>query len=151
MCHHQRLLFPSLRGNAIVVGEKAGCNVEVLLQRQFGIGIAEEGKRRQFGGRWWRDDECARREKRRVGAARRSDARLTEQTAPEVGACLDDSVSLRRWAVACVAKWLDRDRVETGGGGAAGRALGRVQQQVRYDTSGDQEAIDGLEREGVGR
>lgn len=55
--HHRRLGVPSFCGNALVVCEEVGRNVEVLLQREFGVGgVAKEGKRRHFGTRGARDD-----------------------------------------------------------------------------------------------
>lgn len=61
VCHHRRLLFPSFCGNALVACEEVGRDVEVLLQREFGVGgIAEESERRHFGGRGDARRRCAR-------------------------------------------------------------------------------------------
>lgn len=63
LCHHRLVGVPSVGGDAIVVCEEVGRNVEVLLQREFGGGvggISEDGKRRHFVGWWARDHECAR-------------------------------------------------------------------------------------------
>lgn len=49
VCHHRRLCVPTVGGNAIVAGEEIGRDVEVLLEGKFGVGVAEEGKRRHVG------------------------------------------------------------------------------------------------------
>lgn len=52
VCHHRRRrLGPAVGSNAIVKGEEVGRDVEVLLEGEFGIGGAEEGKRRHGGRR----------------------------------------------------------------------------------------------------
>lgn len=61
--HHRLVVVPSVGGNAIVVGEEVGRNIEVLLQREFGWGIggvAEDCKRRHFVGGRARNNNCAR-------------------------------------------------------------------------------------------
>lgn len=62
--HHRLVVVPCVGGNAIVVCEEVGRNVEVLLQREFGRGIggvAEDGKRRHFVEGWARNNELRAR------------------------------------------------------------------------------------------
>lgn len=51
MCHHRRLLVPTVGTDAIVAGEQVGRNIEMLLEGELRVGrIAEQGERRHFGG-----------------------------------------------------------------------------------------------------
>lgn len=63
LCHHRLVGVTSVGGDAIVIREEVGRNVEMLLQREFGGGVggvSEDGKRRHFVGWWARDHNCAR-------------------------------------------------------------------------------------------
>ena len=61
--HHRLVGVPSVGRDAVVVRKEVGRNVEVLLEREFGLGVrrvAEDGERRHFVERWARDNGCAR-------------------------------------------------------------------------------------------
>lgn len=48
VCHHRRLVVHGVGGKGFVGGEEVGRDVEVLLEGEFGVGVAEEGESRHF-------------------------------------------------------------------------------------------------------
>lgn len=48
VCHHRRLVVHGVGGKGFVGSEEVGRDVEVLLEGEFGVGVAEEGESRHF-------------------------------------------------------------------------------------------------------